>query len=252
MINPANAAAARFPVLQPTAGRTYLARARRRRQFCPGTHDFSYRDGDPPSDFCEGSFFRGVHGTAEQPITIRGESEVRLRAFADDPVETAAVTILQSSHIIVEGFDISRFGSAVLVADSLIVLYLVQNATTGRWLLENLDNDSTQKPLVFTTIPESSPLGFDHAISGQAGGAIAIAWEDIEGGGDQNFTDLVVEVTFDPLPLHVCFPVTYDPYAGHHPHNGGMTTVSQSRSSIDEGACGTLSHHLTSTSRFQQ
>lgn len=167
---------------------------------------------------------RGAEYDNEFGVALVDDAQGRVAGLSpSDDGWTAALLARGASKVLLpSGVTAGDRSSAVLEADRFVVFYLVQNATTGRWLLENPDNDSLRKPLVFTTIPESNPMGFDHTISVQAGDSIAIAWEDIEGGGDQNFTDLVVEVTIDPVPSGICYPIAYDRYLEHHPRDGAL------------------------------
>lgn len=63
-------------------------------------------------------FFRNVHGTADKPIVIEARPGARLNAKAPDGSEMSAIYLLQSSNIVVQGLDITSYGSAVMVAES--------------------------------------------------------------------------------------------------------------------------------------
>ena len=72
--------------------------------------------------------------------------------------------------------------------------------------------DPSGAPL-WTSLPDQNSDLFDHMvtwkITGNAGegnennpiGNFVIAWEDLKGGGDRDFNDLVVEVTAAPVPI---------------------------------------------------
>lgn len=81
----------------------------------PGDHQFAYRYGEGQ---WQGLFLRGVHGSADQPITIRGLPGARVDNRTPDGSEMSSIYVLQSSHIIVEGLDVTSYGSAITVADA--------------------------------------------------------------------------------------------------------------------------------------
>ncbi len=86
--------------------------------FMPGTHDFIYTYSTEGGTQFQSLFLRNVHGTQEQPIVIRGMEGANLRARAPDGSELSPIEILSSSHIQIEGLDISSYGSGVFIADS--------------------------------------------------------------------------------------------------------------------------------------
>jgi hypothetical protein len=79
-----------------------------------------------------------------------------------------------------------------LEGGGLYGFYLVQNATTSRLLATNPDNVIGRGPLAFFSLAQANPDGFDHmrAIA-RPDGAVDLAWEDLTGGGDQDFNDVV-------------------------------------------------------------
>lgn len=81
----------------------------------PGEHNFAYSYGEGQ---WQGLFFRNIHGTADNPITIRGLPGATVRNQAPADQEMSAIYVLQSSYITLEGLDVSSRGSAVTVADS--------------------------------------------------------------------------------------------------------------------------------------
>jgi len=81
----------------------------------PGAHHFAYRYGEGQ---WQGLFLRNVHGTAEEPIAIRGIDGASIDNRAPDGTEMSTISILQSSHIVVENLDVTSYGSAITVADS--------------------------------------------------------------------------------------------------------------------------------------
>ncbi len=85
----------------------------------PGEHNFAYRYGEGQ---WQGFFLRNIHGTSESPITIRGLPGATVRNQTPDGTEMSAIYVLQSSHVTLEGLDVSARGSAVTVADSQHVI----------------------------------------------------------------------------------------------------------------------------------
>ena len=80
-------------------------------------------------------------------------------------------------------------------AGSYLVFYLVQNATTQQFLNDNLGNQVGNGPVAFFSIIEANPDQFAHVrIDQSADGVWRFAWEDLVDGGDQSFTDAVIEL----------------------------------------------------------
>lgn len=101
----------------------------------------------------------------------------------------------QASEVLVpSGAGVGHRAESPVQPGRYVVFYLVQNATTERWLAENPSNELGRRPLVFTSIADSNPWAFDHVIVRESGNGVELFWEDIEGGGDESFTDLVVKV----------------------------------------------------------
>ena len=81
-----------------------------------------------------------------------------------------------------------------LPAKSYVGFYLIQNATTQRFLNHNPQNELNKEPLAFFFFPQENPDGIDHL---QSVAANSFGWEDLTNGGDKDFDDLVFEYTFD-------------------------------------------------------
>ena len=67
--------------------------------------------------------------------------------------------------------------------------------------------DPSGAPL-WTSLPGQNSDGLDHMVTwritggvGNEAGNYVISWEDLKGGGDRDFNDLVVEVTAAPVPI---------------------------------------------------
>lgn len=81
----------------------------------PGVHNYSYLYGEGQ---WQGLFFRDIHGTADNPITVRGMPGAEVRNTAPDGTEMSAIYVLQSSFVNIENLDVSGYGSPVAVAES--------------------------------------------------------------------------------------------------------------------------------------
>jgi hypothetical protein len=82
-----------------------------------------------------------------------------------------------------------------------LAFYLVQNNTTDTLLAQNPQNDSAQRPIGFFSVDTANPDGFDHVRSQQgAGGVWDFLWEDVTGGGDRDFNDVVFTVSVVEAP----------------------------------------------------
>ncbi|MBW4512456.1 MAG: DUF4114 domain-containing protein [Scytonematopsis contorta HA4267-MV1] len=80
-----------------------------------------------------------------------------------------------------------------LPAKSYVGFYLIQNATTERFLNQNPQNELNREPLAFFFFPQGNPDSIDHL---QDIAANSFGWEDLTNGGDKDFNDLVFEYTF--------------------------------------------------------
>jgi RHS repeat-associated protein len=82
--------------------------------------------------------------------------------------------------------DLSFSGGAYLA------FYLIQNSSTEVWLSSNSNN----QPVAFFSINGINLDGFDHVNSEDLGkGNWRLRWEDITGGGDRDFNDVVFNVS---------------------------------------------------------
>jgi hypothetical protein len=74
------------------------------------------------------------------------------------------------------------------------LVYLVQDGSTAMVLGRNAEDRPGRSPRVFFAEPAANPDRFDHVRVGQRDGGLSLAWEDLLGGGDQDFNDLVLTV----------------------------------------------------------
>ncbi len=99
--------------------------------------------------------------------------------------------------------------------DSFVSLFTVPGGTNGIGLggpSANLDSgnvaflwalDPSGAPL-WTSLPSQNSDGLDHMVTWRITdrpNTWVIAWEDLAGGGDRDFNDLVVEVSVAPVPI---------------------------------------------------
>ncbi|GAA6623079.1 putative Ig domain-containing protein [Scytonema sp. NUACC26] len=71
--------------------------------------------------------------------------------------------------------------------------YLIQNATTEKFLNQNPQNEIGKGPLAFFLFPSVNPDEFDHIVELPLN---QLGWEDLTGGGDKDFDDLVFRYEF--------------------------------------------------------
>ena len=78
---------------------------------------------------------------------------------------------------------------------SYLAFYLIQNDTSANWLANNASNTIGQQSLAFFSLQGANPDGFDHSQSTHLGQGIwRFNWEDLTGGGDQDFNDVVFNI----------------------------------------------------------
>jgi hypothetical protein len=75
------------------------------------------------------------------------------------------------------------------------VFYLIQDSTRADWLAENPDNRLDGETIAFFSVTAANPDQFNHVQRTDLGdGMVQLAWEDLTGGGDQDFNDVVFNV----------------------------------------------------------
>lgn len=80
-----------------------------------------------------------------------------------------------------------------LPGEALLAPFLIADGTAEEFLTTNPNNQSGQKPLAYFTYLEANPDGFDHV---RLLGDNLFGFEDLEGGGDADYNDLVIAVNF--------------------------------------------------------
>ncbi|MCA2577755.1 MAG: tandem-95 repeat protein [Microcystis sp. M41BS1] len=77
---------------------------------------------------------------------------------------------------------------------SRLGFYVIQNSTSANWLENNRQNQG-QSGLAFFSLKGANPDSFDHSQSSHLGRGIwRFNWEDLTGGGDQDFNDVVFNI----------------------------------------------------------
>ncbi|MCZ8036898.1 MAG: DUF4114 domain-containing protein [Microcystis sp. LE17-20A] len=77
---------------------------------------------------------------------------------------------------------------------SRLGFYVIQNDTSANWLENNRQNQG-QSGLAFFSLKGANPDNFDHSQSSHLGRGIwRLNWEDLTGGGDQDFNDVVFNI----------------------------------------------------------
>jgi hypothetical protein len=103
--------------------------------------------------------------------------------------------------------------------DSFVPLFTVPGATNGIGLGgPSATLSAGNVPFLWALNPSSAPLwtsldsqnsdGLDHMVTWEVTdtpNTWVIAWEDLPGGGDRDFNDLVVEVQINPVPIPAAF-----------------------------------------------
>ncbi|MEC4986540.1 MAG: choice-of-anchor D domain-containing protein [Oscillatoria sp. PMC 1068.18] len=95
-----------------------------------------------------------------------------------------------------DGYAAAAISSRVDFADSLpedalLAPYLVVNATPEEFLMKNPQNQPRQLPQAYFPYLDANPDGFDHV---RLLGDNVFAFEDLFGGGDRDYTDLILQV----------------------------------------------------------
>ena len=97
--------------------------------------------------------------------------------------------------------------SAGIETDTLFGSYLIQNDTSQKFLQRNSRNRLNKKPLAFFSFSEGNPDNFDHLQTRvNDSGSIDLSWEDVTGGGDQDFNDAVFTLSFGDAPMDTATP----------------------------------------------
>jgi len=86
-----------------------------------------------------------------------------------------------------------------LRGDERFIIYFVQDGSTALALARNAENRPGRTPRVFFADPAANPDRFGHVRTSGRDGTLSLAWEDLLGGGDRDFNDMVL--TIRPIRL---------------------------------------------------
>jgi hypothetical protein len=78
----------------------------------------------------------------------------------------------------------------------LYAFFLIQNSASQVFLAKNPTNNPACHPVAFFSLTTANPDGLDHLRGTVCDGAVRLAWEDLLGGGDQDFNDAVLTIRF--------------------------------------------------------
>lgn len=112
---------------------------------------------------------------------------------SDPGYAVAALTRQGSQVIFASGQTAGATTEVDLPSQQYVGFYLIQNSTTAKFLRQNPTNQVGQGPLAFFFFPEANPDGIVHI---QNKATNEIGWEDLTGGGDRDFDDLVFRYEF--------------------------------------------------------
>ena len=112
------------------------------------------------------------------------------KGFAKAALGSASRQILFNS-----GNSAGNWRELTFAGGSYLAFYLIQNDTSANWLVQNASNTVGQQSLAFFSLQGANSDGFDHSQSTHLGNGIwRINWEDLTGGGDRDFNDVVFNV----------------------------------------------------------
>jgi hypothetical protein len=112
---------------------------------------------------------------------------------ADPGYAQAALSSLGQQVVFASGQTGGAVTQAELPGASCVAVYLIQNATTERLLQSNPSNQPDGQPHAFFSFVGANPDGIEH-IRQQS--ASTFGCEDLLGGGDRDYNDLVFRVQF--------------------------------------------------------
>lgn len=123
-------------------------------------------------------------------IDINQDGQIDLRPGDVDYAEAAIQrTVLQANLQSTR----SLTGSVLLDAGTLLAPYIISDGTREEFLAQNPDNQSSQLPLAYFAFLGANPDGADHV---RLLGDNTFGFEDLFGGGDADFNDVVIQVNF--------------------------------------------------------
>ena len=89
--------------------------------------------------------------------------------------------------------------TAQVPGGSRVIFYIIQNASKSEVLAANPENQLNAGPLVFFSNVDANPDQFDHVnVRSEETNQFQFGWEDLVNGGDQSYTDAVIDLRIDP------------------------------------------------------
>ncbi|MEQ9235057.1 DUF4347 domain-containing protein [Coleofasciculus sp. E2-BRE-01] len=107
-----------------------------------------------------------------------------------------ALTRAERQVLFARGENVGKGVDLSLQAGDYWVFYLIQDSTRADWLAENPDNRLDGETIAFFSVTAANPDQFNHVQRTELGdGMVQLAWEDLTGGGDQDFNDVIFNVS---------------------------------------------------------
>jgi len=129
----------------------------------------------------------------ELGLFIVDDSSGRVGVLSPGDPGYAAAAISRRQVIFTQDDEVGSDTTLNLPGDSFFALYLIQDGTSEAFLAFNPTNQIGLHPLAFFSLVAANPDDFDH-VKNLA--PIVFAWEDLTGGGDQDFNDAIVLFQF--------------------------------------------------------
>lgn len=87
-------------------------------------------------------------------------------------------------------------GSVTLQGGQVLAFYLIQNDTSANFIANNVANSKSVSPVAFFSLGAANPDGVNHvqAVGDATQGRVTYGWEDLTGGGDRDYNDMVVTI----------------------------------------------------------
>ena len=118
----------------------------------------------------------------------------------------AALAPERAVRVFASGQGAGASSKLTLDAGQFLGYYLVQNNSVEQWRKTNPTNLVNKTPVAFFSTTASNPDQFDHLrISYSASTGYSLQWEDLTGGGDKDYNDLVLSAKGIAAPLAQAF-----------------------------------------------
>ncbi|MGF1520170.1 MAG: DUF4114 domain-containing protein [Nodosilinea sp.] len=114
----------------------------------------------------------------------------------------AAITSASRQVLFASGQRAGAWQELTFQGGDRLAFYLIQNSSTDEWLRRNPSNLGGNGPVAFFSVDGVNPDGFDHVYTQTyQPGLQTFHWEDLWGGGDRDFDDVVFLVSQVGLPI---------------------------------------------------